>query len=223
MSTTLTPPPPPTSDTTDTLADLLDRLGNVPLHRIRSRPYPGSATEADVLTTKIHGKAMCELIEGVLVEKAMGYSESLLATFLIHTIDGFARPINLGLVTGESGMMRLWPGRVRIPDIAFIHWDRLPGRRVPRQPVPAVAPDLAIEVLSESNTSGEMKLKREDYFKAGTRLVWEIDPKARTVRVYSSVNEFRLLTENDTLEGGEVLPGFTLSLATLFAELDRQG
>src|SRR5262249_53206427 len=151
MSATLTPPAP---EPADSLADLLDKLGNVPLSRIRTFPYPGSATEEDVLTTKVHGKAMCELIEGVLVEKAMGYSESLLACFLIEQMNGFTGIKNPGLVTGEPGMLRLWPGRVQIPEIAFIPWDRLPGRRVPRQPVPAVAPDLAIEVLSESNTPG---------------------------------------------------------------------
>jgi Uma2 family endonuclease len=68
-----------------------------------------------------------------------------------------------------------------------------------------------------------MARKRLDYFTAGVRLVWEIDPDARTVSVYTGVDTFRTLTAADTLDGGAVLPGFTLTLRDLFAELDRQG
>jgi Uma2 family endonuclease len=220
MSATLMPPE---IDQAESLADLLDRLGNVPLKRIRYRPYPGTATENDLLAARVHGKPLCELIEGVLVEKAMGMPESYLASLLVYALNGFILPRNSGMVSGADGMMRLWPGRVRIPDVAFISWDRLPGRRIPQQPVPTVAADLAVEVLSEGNTAAEMALKREDYFRAGVRLVWEIDPVAPTVRVFTSGNDFRLLTEADTLDGGDVLPGFTLSLREFFAGLDRQG
>ena len=70
---------------------------------------------------------------------------------------------------------------------------------------------------------GEMAVKRQDYFAAGVELVWEIDPDARTVVVYSSPTQSTTLTAADTLDGGAVLPGFTLPLQQLFAELDRQG
>jgi Uma2 family endonuclease len=113
--------------------------------------------------------------------------------------------------------------QVRIPDVAFTSWDRLPGRRRPGSPVPLLAPDLAVEVLSRSNTPGEMALKRQDYFTAGVRLVWEIDPEARTVVVYTSPTHAVTLGLADTLDGGLVLPGFTLPVQELFAELDRQG
>jgi Uma2 family endonuclease len=82
-------------------------------------------------------------------------------------------------------------------------------------------PDLAVEVLSKSNTEKEMKRKLREYFEAGTRLVWLVDPKARTVRVYTSPRKFKLLTEDQTLDGGEVLPGFELSLRKLFARAGR--
>jgi Uma2 family endonuclease len=159
----------------------------------------------------------------VLVEKPMGYGESLLAVYLIVLLDGFVRPRNLGLVTAPDGTMRLWAGRVRIPDVAFTSWDRIPGRRRPPQPIPDLAPDLAIEVLSRSNTRAEMRLKRQDYFAAGVCLVWEVDPEARTVSVYTAPEGPTVLTEADTLDGGTVLAGFTLPLRDLFAELDRQG
>jgi Uma2 family endonuclease len=209
----------------DNLAELLERLGHIPPERIRVQPPPGTATEADVLAA-LEGprKRLCELIDGVLVEKPMGYTESVLASYLIELLNAYVRPRNLGLVTAPDGTVRLWAGRVRIPDVAFFSWERMPGRRRPREPIPTLAPDLAIEVLSLSNTAAEMRLKRDDYFAAGVRLVWEIDPEPRSVQVYTRpAAGDRVLTGADLLDGGAVLPGFTLAVADLFAELDRQG
>jgi Uma2 family endonuclease len=213
-----------TSEDAGSLAELVERLGGIPLRRIRLRPALGCATEADVIAAlEAPRKRICELIDGVLVEKAMGFNESTLAARLITLIDAFVRPRNLGLVTAPDGTIRLWAGRVRIPDVSFTSWDRIPGRRRPRKPIPELAPDLAVEILSKSNTRAEMQLKRADYFSVGVRLVWIIDPKTRTVEVYTSPDSFNLLPESDTLDGGDVLPGFTLSLREFFAELDRQG
>src|SRR4051794_32987294 len=173
MSSALTPDAP-----AEDFAELLERLGNIPPERIRLRPPPGTATEADLLAAlEAPRKRLCELIDGVLVEKPMGYTESLLASYFIELLNAFVRPRNLGLVTAPDGTIRLWPGRVRLPDVAFFAWDRLPGRQRSREPIPTVAPDLAVEILSPSNTPAEMRLKREDYFAAGVRLVWEVDPR----------------------------------------------
>jgi Uma2 family endonuclease len=120
-------------------------------------------------------------------------------------------------------MMRLASGLVRIPDVSFVSWDRLPGRRVPSRPIPRLAPDLAVEVLSKGNTKREMERKLREYFNAGVGLVWLIDPKARTVAVYTAVDHFIVLGEKQTLEGRPVLPGFSLPLAQWFAELDLDG
>ena len=73
------------------------------------------------------------------------------------------------------------------------------------------------------NTPEEMAIKRQEYFRSGTRLVWEIDPDTRTARVYTAPDAFTDLTATDALDGGAVQPGFTLPLAEVFAELDRQG
>jgi Uma2 family endonuclease len=207
----------------NTIADLVERLGNIPLSRIRLRPPPGTATEADVLAVDRTEDRLCELVEGVLVEKAMGLRESFLAVFIAAMVDRFVRPRNLGLVSGESGTMRLMAGLVRIPDVAFVSWDRIPGRRMPAEPIPDLVPDLAVEVLSQSNTPAEMARKRKEYFAAGVLLVWEVDPESRTVTVYTGPDQFTELTESDTLDGGAVLPGFTLPLRQLFGEMDRQG
>ena len=152
----------------------------------------------------------------------MGYTESFLAMYLGGLLNAFVIPRNLGMVSGTDGMMRLFPGLVREPDIAFASWDRIPGRRRPTEPIAGFAPDLVIEVLSRSNTKKEMARKRREYF-AGVRLVWEVDPVARTVAVFDAPERSTVLDESRTLEGGEVLPGFALPLGELFGELDRQG
>jgi Uma2 family endonuclease len=208
----------------ETVADLLARLGGIPPERIRMQPPPGMATDADVLAALAGPrKRLCELIDGVLVEKAMGFTEAVLAGAMIDYLREIVHAGNLGIVAGADGLVRLWEGHVRIPDVAFFSWDRLPERHMPTQAIPDISPDLAVEVLSASNTPAEMRLKREDYFGADVKLVWEVDPQTRTVTVYTDVDESIVLHENDTLDGGLVLPGFTLPLGGLFAELDRQG
>jgi Uma2 family endonuclease len=93
---------------------------------------------------------------------------------------------------------------------------------MPTEAIPGLAPNLAVEVLSESNTPGEMARKRREYFAAGVQLVWLVDPRTRTVEVFTSPEQSVLLHADHTLGGGTVLPGFTLSVRELFAELDSQ-
>ncbi len=206
-----------------TLADVLAQLGDIAPSRVRFPPALGTATEQDVLEVQAREDRLCELVDGVLVEKVMGFRESYLAGVLLRALSTFEQPRNLGLVTGADGMMRLAPGLVRIPDVAFVSWDRLPERRIPTAPIPALAPDLAVEVLSEGNTPAEMARKRQEYFAAGVRLVWLVDPQRRTVAVYTAVDDLTLLDVSQTLDGGAVLPGFVLPLQEFFAALDRQG
>lgn len=205
-----------------TLADLIEELGGIPPHRILRTPAPGTATEEharDLLQRKV---SLCELVDGVLIEKAVGYRESILAVALAGFLRAFVRPRNLGLVSGEAGMMRLGPGLVRGPDVAFVSWARVEGGRVPAEAIPTLAPDLAVEVLSESNTPGEMARKRREYFAAGTRLVWQIDSETRIAEVFTSPTGPTVLDSSQTLDGADVLLGFTLPLSQLFAELDKQ-
>jgi Uma2 family endonuclease len=206
-----------------TLADLVGRLGGVPLDRVRFHPAPGTARLQDVIDVAEKEGKFCELVAGVLLEKVMGWNESSLAGFLVGLLNAFVRPRNLGIVTGSDGTVELMPNLVRIPDVAFTSWDRLPGRRRPSKPIPRLCPNLAVEVLSQSNTPGEMAARRDDYFTAGVELVWEIDPEARTVMVYTAPDKSVTLGAADTLDGGAVLAGFALPLRELFGELDRQG
>jgi Uma2 family endonuclease len=228
MTTTATPPTaaatpspgtPPAAP--ETLADLHQRLGGVPLERIRCQPPPGTATEVDVLHRPNGEKCLFELVDGVLVEKAMGLYESVLAMVLGQLLRNFLEQNDLGIVSGEVGLLRLAPGLVRGPDVAFISWQRFPNQRLPAQPVPDVAPDLAVEVLSEGNTEAEMERKLGEYFAAGVSLVWYLEPEPRSVRVYTSPTDVRLLTEEETLEGDPVLPGFRLSIREWFERAER--
>lgn len=210
------------TDHPKTLAELLAPLGSVPLDRIRAQPAPGLATVQDVIDVQDREGVLCELVAGVLVEKPVGYSESLLAAVIVELLNAFVRPRNLGHVTGEAGTMQLIPDLVRIPDVAFTSWDRLPGGQRPTERVPLLVPNIVVEVLSEGNTPEEMAEKRRIYFASGVDLVWEIDPQRRSAAAYRSLTDVDQLGENDRLQGGVTLPGFELSLSEVFAELDRR-
>lgn len=204
-----------------TLADLLEHLGGISPQRIRLRPAPGKARERHVLEIHEREDRLYELVEGVLVEKVMGFSESYLAIELGRLLGNFIAEHDLGIVVGADGALRLMQGLVRIPDLSFISWEHFPERRLPIEALPDLTPDLAVEILSEGNTQGEMERKLRDYFFSGTRLVWYIDPQRRTVRVYTSPDQSDELSERQTLDGGSVLPGFSLPLAQFFARLPQ--
>src|SRR5688500_9608085 len=189
------------------MAEWLHDLGDIAPERVIVDPLPGTATEEDLLRKVDVEKQLCELIDGTLVEKPMGYLESLIAAALIEFMRAHVRRHKLGHVTGEAGMMRLSKGLVRIPDVAFVSVERLP--KVLRQPIPSLAPDLAVEIASKGNTAREMKRKVREYFAAGSRLVWLIDARARTARVFESPTRVTEVGRSGTLSGGSVLPGFS--------------
>jgi len=201
-----------------TAADLIGRFGAIPLARIRHEPAPGTASERDVVEVHDREGRLYELVDGVLMEKTVGIYESYLAGLLLHLIWTFVRQKDLGVVLGADGMMRLAPGLVRIPDVSFISWRRLPERRVPREALSHVAPDLAVEVISKGNTREEMQRKLTDYFAAGVHQVWYVYPNSREIYVYRAPDQCTVLTEQQTLDGGAVLPGFRLELHAFFAE-----
>lgn len=202
---------------TETLADVIDRLGGVPLDRILWNPRPGTATEDDVLRL-LDGnpKRLVELVDGILVEKAMGQREGFLAATLIMLMMNFIHPRRLGVLGAPDTLMRLRPGQDRLPDVSYTAWGNLPAADAHMQRVGRYAPDLAVEILSAGNTRREIERKRGEYFAAGTKMVWIVDPDARTVAVYTDPNTHTLLHETDTLTGDPVLPGFVLPLADLF-------
>ncbi len=196
------------------------RFGPIPPWRVRSEPQPGTATERDVLRIHACEKRLCELVDGILVEKATGYEESLVAMQISHCLLNFVSRRKLRVVAGEAGMLKLARGLVRIPDVSFVSYDRLPGRKAPRQPIPRLAPNLAVEVLSQGNTRQEMEEKLIDYFDAGVELVWLVDVRKRTVEVFTSPNVSKIVESDQTLTGGGALPGFRLKVRDLFEQRD---
>jgi Uma2 family endonuclease len=201
-----------------TLADLIEDLGVGP-KRILFRPIPGTATEQDVLDFDDHEDRLVELIDGVLVEKAMGFEESIVGCAIVFLLTQHVRPRKLGVVAGSDGMVRYREGVVQMADVAFFSWDRFPEGKLTGDAISKVVPNIAIEVLSRSNTDAEMERKRNEYFDAGVALVWLVDHRTRTVQVYNDVETHVTLHEDDTLDGGTVLPEFRVTVNELFADL----
>lgn len=206
-----------------TLADLIERLGDIPPERIRFHPAPGTATERDVLAVRGGPEGpLCELVDGVLVEKAVASFESFVAFLLGHYLWSYLEENDLGVLLGPDGMLRFAPGLVFIPDVSFVSWDRMPNREFPREAIARLVPDLAVEILSPGNTSKEMERKCVRYFETGVRLVWIIDPATQTAEVYTSPTDQVHIGKGGTLDGGEVLPGFSLPLRKLFRKTPRK-
>jgi Uma2 family endonuclease len=206
-----------------TLAQLIEQLGDIPLDRIQLRPAPGLATEQDLIDV-LDGpqKLLCELVDGVLVEKPVGTKEALLASLLGHYLWAFVERRDLGLVVGPDGPFRLQLGLVRIPDVSLILWKRLPRGELPDEAIAGVVPNLAVEVLSRRNTPKEMQRKLQEYFNANVQLVWFLYPRTQTAEVYTSPTDMQPIGKGHSLDGGNVLPGFKLPLRKLFARARRR-
>jgi Uma2 family endonuclease len=222
---TSVPPLAPQPRSAETVADLLHRLGDVPASRVRIDPPPGTATIEDLV--QVNGERRgptCEWIEGTLVEKAVGQFESWVTFIIIGEFYEYMKRHDPGMFLGPDGVMRILPNIGRAPDVAFLSWASLPGGKPPPRTdkVPEVVPDLAVEVLSASNTKREMERKRREYFQAGVKLVWEIDPQTRAANVYTAVDQMTPVPVGGTLDGGTVLPGFQLSLKAVFDRAERQ-
>jgi Uma2 family endonuclease len=155
-----------------------------------------------------------ELVRGVVITMPPprfrhGYVQLRTGSLL----DQYVRPLRLGRVIAETGVItERDPDSVRGPDVAYWSAERLPLDVVPDL-YPEVAADLCVEVLSPGETADKV----DEYFAAGVRLVWYVDPAARTVTVYRPGQPARLLTEADTLAGEDVVPGFQCRVAELFA------
>jgi Uma2 family endonuclease len=157
-----------------------------------------------------------ELSRGRLVrEPPPGARHGWLVGKLFHALDAHAREHALGVVLNQSGfLLSVDPPTVRDPDLAF-----LTAASIPREIQPGfwrLSPDLAVEVLSPSNSAIEIHEKILDYLVAGTRLVWVVDPHNETVVVHGPDRGSRTLARGDVLSSDDVLPGFRLPLAELF-------
>ena len=167
-----------------------------------------------------------ELWDGQLqrIPGAGGLASGIAGSILV-AVSSFVRPRKLGLVTGADGAYLLArnPDTVIIPDGAFVRRARLPDGAVPEGYVP-VPPDLAIEVRSPRTEPPTIDIARKQAFyrRAGVPLVWWVHPDRCTVVVYGNGKWVAELGEGDELGGGDVLPGFRLSVAEIFANVQRR-
>jgi Uma2 family endonuclease len=176
---------------------------------------PATMTAEDLLRLNIHDKRT-ELVRGKLVvREPAGFVHGVVAVRIARKLGDFVDAAQLGLVfAAETGFtLERNPDTVRAPDTGFVHRDRLPD------PLPRgyaeFAPDLAVEVLSPDDRPGEVLAKVADWLRAGTRLVWIVDPIRRTARVYRADGTESFATVDDSLDGEDVLPGFSLELSAV--------
>lgn len=159
-----------------------------------------------------------ELVKGELIKMSPpGGRHSELTANLSALLWNYVKSRRLGMVcTGEPGFILFRdPDTVRAPDVAFISQERIPPEGVPTEFWP-LAPDLAVEVISPDDRYSEIQEKLADYFHADTKLVWFVDSSRRTIAIYRSLTEVRILTGSDTLDGGDVIVGFSCSVAEIF-------
>jgi Uma2 family endonuclease len=198
------------------VGELLARLGHIPARRICLHPAPGTATEQDLLRKHGRPRKLFELIDGTLVEKPMGSRESHLASRLIGRLEIHLDDHDVGFLYAPDALIEVLPKLVRGPDVSFMAWRKGSARAVPQEQISTQVPDLAVEILSPSNTRKEMQIKLKEYFLGGVKLVWIIDPKTRTAAAHTAPDVKVDVSASGTLDGGTVLPGFRLPLAKLF-------
>ena len=188
-----------------TLAALLAPAAKAPL------------TPNDLLALEAEHGARYELVNGELKERNVTSPDhGVIALNFGSELRAFVRSRNLGVVmTGARFLLRDEPPLLRIPDTAFISRVNLPTGRL-RGGHFQGAPDLAVEVVSPNDKAGELTVKTADYLTAGTQQVWVVEPNTRTVAVYRPGGAARVYSVDDTLDGGDLLPGLALPVGDLF-------
>ena len=164
------------------------------------------------------GERPRELVRGKAVGSApAGFEHGSIAANLHVLLGSFVRAHKLGVTAvAEAGyILARDPDTVRAPDISFIARERMPANGLPAGFVP-LAPDLVVEVISPSESSDEIQDKVVAYLAAGTRMLWVVFPRTRTVTVYRSLQNARILTAEDTLGGEDVVPGFECRVSEIF-------
>lgn len=178
-----------------------------------------TVVEPEVLAASRPEEPLYEVVNGQRVDlpPICAYATWILAR-LQNRLGPFAEERALGTVVPEMlFILDVERDLRRRPDVAFVSAERWPlDRPLPETGDWAIVPNLAVEVISPHDVSREILVKLEDYFRYGVQLVWVIYPEPRLVYIYESFTDVRILTAEDTLNGGDVIPGFELPLTTLF-------
>jgi Uma2 family endonuclease len=174
---------------------------------------------ADDLWRMPSGDMRHELVNGELRTMApAGFEHGVYGSKMYRRLVNYVEDHHLGfVVSSDTGfILRRDPDTVRAPDVAFVLASRVPAGR-PTLKFFDGAPDLAVEVVSPSDTVDELEEKIGDYLNAGCQMVWVVHPKTKTITIHRPGAQPMVLREKDLLEGGDVLPGFTCSVAEIFA------
>lgn len=170
------------------------------------------ANEDDLIERSRQGGRF-ELVDGEIREVSpAGFSHGEISVRLAALLLEHVRRDGLGRVVDSSTGFRLPSGNVRAPDVAFVAASRIDAAGVPRGFFPG-APDLAVEVLSPSDRVRELLDKVGEWLQSGARLVWVVDPEARTVTVHRAISDVRTLRDGELVEGEDVVPGFRCTLS----------
>lgn len=159
-----------------------------------------------------------ELVRGEVVEMPPPFVPHNMIVFsLSRLLDTFVSEQDLGLIHGDNTgyLLSRYPDTVRVPDVSFVSWERMPEEGVPDR-YWSLAPDIAVEVVSSTDRADNVHDKVNEYLAAGTRLVWVLWPTSRTMSVYEIGGVARELGPDDVLDGGDVLPGFAVRVTELF-------
>ena len=176
---------------------------------------PALMTAEELLHLNIQDKRS-ELVRGqLIVREPAGFAHGVVASRIGEEMVTFVRAQGLGIVVAaETGFtLAQNPDTVRAPDAGFVRRERVPDP-LPRGYAP-MAPDLVVEVLSPDDRPGEVLAKVADWLRAGTALVWVVDPIRRSARTYRADGTESYHGEHDSLDGEDVLPGFALPLAAI--------
>ncbi|MEX2177622.1 MAG: Uma2 family endonuclease [Gemmatimonadaceae bacterium] len=176
-------------------------------------------TAEELLRNDIPNKAT-ELVRGVLVvREPPGGWHGYLSLRLGSLMDRHVSPRNAGMLFGQDTgfLIEREPDTVRAPDLAFVRAERT--QAVGRKGYVPFAPDLAVEILSPGDRPGEVLAKVADWLRAGTRVVWVIDPDRALAHVHRADGTISIVREEGALEGEDVLPGFSCALNELFTPL----
>lgn len=175
-------------------------------------------TAADLLALPTGMGQRHELVLGELrVMSPSGWRHGNVVSNLHGLLAPFVRQHNLGMMFGAETGFRLArnPDTVRAPDCAFISKQHLPDV-MPQESFWPGAPDLAVEVLSPNDRTGEVDEKIEAWLESGTQAVWIVDPNLQTVTIYESGNRVSVKAAGQTLDGDSLVPGFSCSIDDLF-------
>lgn len=174
-----------------------------------------SLTDADLLALPRDGRKY-ELVDGEVRVSPAGFRHGVVSVRLILRLGAFVVERKLGYLLDSSTGYRLPSGNVRAPDVSYAAQERVPSA-IPPIGFADFVPDLAVEVLSPEDSAREVLDKVGEYLRAGVRLVWVIDPADGSAAVYRSLTQVRRIEREGVLDGEDVLPGFTCSLAELVA------